>query len=214
MLRAMNLPARFDFVVSVQDHCASHLVCEDGHEKLRRRTRATGFKVAAVGLACIAAGVLGHQLDARRVVPFPGALVAALWVLGGLAVWMASAMIFTKPMKPEPGHTLPPSDRLTAMESSPTFRGCVGPQTVTFTEHAIHEDRGHSSVRVDWEEMDRVVRGPDHVFIRSLQGQIFSVPHRALDGVNVEELCRTVEALIEAKKPKAWGGVQEGPAAW
>ncbi len=201
MLGGMELPARFDFVVSIQDHCASHLVCEEGHEKCRQQSRKTGFKIAAVSLACIAVGVAGHLANQRGVLEVPAALVGALWVIGGLSGWFAWAMIFTKPMKPEPAHTLPPSDRLKAMESSPLFRAFLGPEAVTITDRAIHEDRGHSSVRVDWEEMDRVIRGPEHLFVRSLQKQIFMVPHRALDGVDVEELCRVVEGLIEAKRP-------------
>ena len=88
----MKLPARFDFVVSIQDHCASHLVCEDGHERIRRQTRKSGLKTAAVSLACIAAGAAGHLLDKRGMLDVPAALVGALWVIGGLGAWMAWAM--------------------------------------------------------------------------------------------------------------------------
>lgn len=197
----MNLPLTFEYRISVADHCASHLVCQSKDGSLHRELRRATYRFMAYSAAFAGAAALGWWLNHAQIVAVPVELTVIAGVIGGLGLWLSIMSLTRKPTAPEPSHTLPENPQLAKWERHPLFRGSVGPEKLEISEAGVTETRVHSTLHVDWEEIDRIHRGPAHVFIVTCTGAVFTLPHRAIAHLNVEALCTLIEDQIAKHRP-------------
>lgn len=201
MLGRMKLPVTFEYAVGVEDVLAGTQVDEAVAADMRRQLRRTGIKIGTFGVFALAGGLAGSWLGSSGRFPVPPTLCTSGIVLGVILLWFARPMVFVRRRDPDAPPTAHPETKA-AMEKAPMFRTAVGPQILTIADDAISEERTHSMLSVDWEEMDRVVRGKFHLFFHRPGGSYFILPHAAMKGVDARELADEVERLIAAKKPK------------
>lgn len=199
MLPGMTLPITFEYAVGVEDVLASYESDPVAGAQVRRQLRWTGVKIGVAGLVLLAAGITGSWLATYRGVQVPGPACTAGMVLGAIMLWFARPMVFMREGGPGRLQGLNP-DRKSALEQLPSFRTAVGPQVLTISHDDIREERRHSALSVDWEEMDRVSRGPSHLFFHRVGGSSFILPHAAMNGVDPSRLADEVDRLIAAKR--------------
>lgn len=201
MLTGMELPVTFEYTVGVEDVLAGVQVDEAVSADMRRQWRRTGLKIGTMGLLSLAGGIVGSWLSATGRLQVPSTMCTSGIVLGLIMLWFARPLVFMRARDPDKPPTAHPETKR-AMEKGPMFRTAVGPQILTIAVDAISEERKHSMLSVDWEEMDRVVRGRFHLFFHRPGGSYFILPHSAMKSVDAAELADEVERLIASRKPK------------